>query len=47
MMKKIVKCLIILSLFLGVVGCFFSFIYNNLGWLLGFWIDDYVDLNNE
>ncbi|NIZ07168.1 DUF6279 family lipoprotein [Pseudoalteromonas sp. HF66] len=47
MMKKIAKCLITLSLLLAVAGCSPSFTYNNLGWLSGFWIDDYVDLNNE
>lgn len=30
-----------------VSGCSASFTYNNIGWLSGFWIDDYVDLNKQ
>ena len=37
--------LIIFILF--VSGCSASFTYNNIGWLSGFWIDDYVDLNKQ
>ncbi|MCC9660488.1 DUF6279 family lipoprotein [Pseudoalteromonas sp. MB41] len=46
-MKKISKYLIALSILLGIAGCSPSFTYNNLGWLSGFWIDDYVDLNSD
>ncbi len=46
-MKKLSKYLIILSLLFSVAGCSPSFTYNNLGWLSGFWIDDYVDLNGD
>ena len=45
--EKIAKYLIALSILLGIAGCSPSFTYNNLGWLSGFWIDDYVDLNSE
>ncbi len=46
-MKKRLKPLIVLCVFLTLAGCSASFTYNNLGWLSGFWIDDYVDLNSE
>jgi len=46
-MKNLLKNLIILCLVMGTLGCSPSFTYNNLGWLSGFWIDDYVDLNSE
>ncbi|MCQ8878519.1 DUF6279 family lipoprotein [Pseudoalteromonas shioyasakiensis] len=37
--------LVVLTLLLS--GCSASFTYNNIGWLSGFWIDDYVDLNKQ
>ena len=46
-MKKLSKYLIVFSLLFTVAGCSPSFTYNNLGWLSGFWIDDYVDLNSD
>jgi len=46
-MKNLLKNLIILCLVMGTLGCSPSFTYNNLGWLSGFWIDDYVDLNSQ
>ncbi len=46
-MKKLSKYLILFSLLFTVAGCSPSFTYNNLGWLSGFWIDDYVDLNSD
>ena len=46
-MKKLSKYLIVFSLLFTATGCSPSFTYNNLGWLSGFWIDDYVDLNSD
>ena len=46
-MKKLSKYLIVFSLLFTAAGCSPSFTYNNLGWLSGFWIDDYVDLNSD
>ena len=46
-MKKLSKYLIVFSLLFTVAGCSPSFTYNNLDWLSGFWIDDYVDLNSD
>lgn len=38
---------ILLAILLLLGGCSASFTYNNIGWLSGFWIDDYVDLNKQ
>lgn len=41
------KAGMVLVLLLVLSGCSASFTYNNIGWLSGFWIDDYVDLNKQ
>ncbi|MEZ7276146.1 DUF6279 family lipoprotein [Pseudoalteromonas sp. 68 DY56-GL68] len=46
-MNNLLKYFVILCLVFATVGCSASFTYNNLGWLSGFWIDDYVDLNSQ
>jgi len=38
---------LLVMLIVFVSGCSASFTYNNIGWLSGFWIDDYVDLNKQ
>ena len=49
MLKKIVnlKTGLLLAFILLLGGCSASFTYNNIGWLSGFWIDDYVDLDKQ
>ncbi|MFY8328272.1 DUF6279 family lipoprotein [Pseudoalteromonas sp. ZZD1] len=49
MLKKIVnlKTGLLLAFILLLGGCSANFTYNNIGWLSGFWIDDYVDLDKQ
>ena len=41
------KFLIIWLCLLSLGGCSTTFVYNNLPWLSHYWLDDYVDLNNQ
>lgn len=38
---------LLVALIVFLSGCSATFTYNNIGWLSGFWIDDYIDLNKQ
>ncbi len=45
-MKKF-RTLALVTFFSTLVGCSNSFVYNQLDWLIPWYLDDYVDLNRE
>ncbi len=45
-MKKL-RVLVLVTLFTTLAGCSNSFVYNQLDWLIPWYLDDYVDLNRE
>jgi hypothetical protein len=45
--KLNIRNALLILLIVFVSGCSATFTYNNIGWLSGFWIDDYIDLNKQ
>jgi hypothetical protein len=45
--KLNIRNALLILLIVFVSGCSATFTYNNIGWLSGFWIDDYIDLDKQ
>ena len=41
------RCILIILLMIGVVGCSLRITYPNLDWLIPWYVDDYITLNQE
>jgi hypothetical protein len=47
-MQHIIRnCVCVLVISICLTACSFSFVYNNLGWLSNWYLDDYVTLNKK